>query len=101
MGAAAHVEDLERDLTPRQIADATQLSYKTILREIDRGRLDAMRVGRELRVPESAYLAWRELCRVRPAESPSTSRSTSSTPRRSRRDEQPGSVARLRAIEET
>jgi excisionase family DNA binding protein len=53
------MDNTERLLTPKQLADIAGVSPATIKREVARGRLRGIRVGQQglIRVPESA---WRE-----------------------------------------
>jgi excisionase family DNA binding protein len=66
----APMDNTERLLTPKQLADIAGVSPATIKREVSRGRLRGIRVGQQglVRVPESA---WREY--LQSAQSPSAS----------------------------
>ena len=43
-------EDTRPMLTPAQVAELANVSRKTVYREIDRGELPALHVGRQLRI---------------------------------------------------
>lgn len=49
-------------LTVAEVARALRVSKMTIYRLIDAGELQAIRVGRSYRVPESAYRAYLDRC---------------------------------------
>ena len=51
---------LSRYLTPREAADLTQLSVKTVLKAIRQGHLVAARVGNRVRIRPDALRAWLE-----------------------------------------
>jgi excisionase family DNA binding protein len=55
---------LERLLTPRDVADRCQVSTKTVLRAIHRGRLRACRLGEQgaCRIREADAERWIESC---------------------------------------
>jgi excisionase family DNA binding protein len=55
---------LERLLTPRDVADRCQVSTKTVLRAIHRGRLRACRLGEQgaYRIREADAERWIESC---------------------------------------
>lgn len=40
--------------TCEQVADLMQVSAHTVMREIQRGRLQAVRVGKQVRIPEGS-----------------------------------------------
>jgi methyl coenzyme M reductase alpha subunit len=82
----------EPDLTPREVADLSTVSYWTVLQEIKRGNLTAYRrPGGRLAVRHEDYVAWAYGDPVVPAVLPARERRG----RRSR-----GSVSVLRDIEE-
>jgi excisionase family DNA binding protein len=51
------MEHIERLLTPQELAKAANISAATIKREVERGRLRALRIGtgQLVRIPESAW----------------------------------------------
>ncbi len=51
-------------LSPRQAASAAALSVKTLRRAIKAGHLVAYRIGRQLRIPRAAFVAFVEKRRV-------------------------------------
>ena len=55
---------LEQLLTPRDVADRCQVSTKTVLRAIHRGRLRASRLGEQgaYRIREADAVLWIESC---------------------------------------
>lgn len=50
MGQTATSEDTRTLLSPAEIAELANASRKTVYREIDRGELLAIHVGRQLRI---------------------------------------------------
>jgi putative molybdopterin biosynthesis protein len=50
MGHTATPEDIPPLLTPAEVAQLANVSRKTVHREIDRGELPAVHVGRQLRI---------------------------------------------------
>jgi len=50
MGQMATPEDTRPLLTPAEAAELANVSRKTVYREIDRGELPALHVGRQLRI---------------------------------------------------
>ena len=63
---------LERLLTPSDVADRCQVSTKTVLRAIHRGRLRASRLGEQgaYRIREADAERWIEACVLEAAASP-------------------------------
>lgn len=53
-------------LTPHEVAETTGLCYKTVLRMIQRGELEAVRLGSRLRIAQDELDAWLERSRVTP-----------------------------------
>jgi hypothetical protein len=83
----------EPDLTPREVADLSTVSYWTVLQEIKRGNLKAYRRGpQRLAVRHEDYIAWAYGDPVVPAAAPPA--------RERRRRGSRGSVSVLRDIEE-
>jgi len=58
---------LDRHYTARELADLFALNAETIRREAARGNLRFMRIGKDLRFPESAVKEWCESKRERAA----------------------------------
>jgi excisionase family DNA binding protein len=54
MPQTATPEDTHRLLTPAEVAELANVSRKTVYREIDRGALPALHVGRQLRIDPTA-----------------------------------------------
>jgi putative molybdopterin biosynthesis protein len=50
MGQMATPEDTRPMLTPAEVAELAKVSRKTIYREVDRGALPALHVGRQIRI---------------------------------------------------
>lgn len=48
---------LQRYYTPKEVATAWGVSCMTIYRLVKRGELEAVRVGQQWRIPESALMA--------------------------------------------
>jgi excisionase family DNA binding protein len=82
-----------RFLSPAEIADETGRSVDLVLREIKRGRLRAMKVGRRYSVRADWYEAWVEANVVAPT------LSAMDTPVPPSRSSPVGSLDRLREIE--
>ena len=63
---------LERLLTPSDVADRCQVSTKTVLRAIHRGRLRASRLGEQgaYRIREADAESWIEACVLEAAAPP-------------------------------
>jgi excisionase family DNA binding protein len=60
MPQAATPEDTRTLLSPAEVAELANVSLKTVYREIDRGELRALHVGRQLRIDRGdfeSYLA--------------------------------------------
>lgn len=85
---SVHVDDVDF-LTPRQVAERCQISYKSVLRAISSGDLEAYEIAGRKRIPTTAYKTW---TRATPA-GPATARPRAAT------DGRPGSNARLLDIE--
>jgi excisionase family DNA binding protein len=83
----------ERFLTPAEIADKTGRSVDLVIREIKRGRLRAIKVGRRYMIRVDWYEAWVEANVVAPT------RSAMDTPVPPARSSSVGSLDRLREIE--
>ena len=61
MGQTATPEDSRPMLSPADVAQLAGVSRKTVYREIDRGALPALHVGRQLRIDLADfkhYLGW-------------------------------------------
>ncbi len=97
---AAHAASAVRDvLTPKEIADRSSFSYQAILRAIRRGDLRAYEpVPGRYRIALAEYERWLQTPR---RQEPDTSHGRDPKPRHRARanDKDPGSFARLTAIE--
>lgn len=45
-------------LTPQDVADRTQLSYRTVLRAVEAGELAGVKLRGRVRIPVAAYEQW-------------------------------------------
>ena len=54
------LDSLPDILTPKQLAEALQISDQTIKKAIRVGRLEAFKVGRDWRIEKSSVLNWIE-----------------------------------------
>ena len=52
------LNEVEECYTMREVANAWDISVKTVSREIARGNLGVFRVGRSIRIPRSELLRW-------------------------------------------
>jgi excisionase family DNA binding protein len=57
-------------LSVREVAAAAGVSPSLIYREVERGRLPALKVGTRLRFEPEAVARWKDTCRVRPRSEP-------------------------------
>jgi excisionase family DNA binding protein len=55
VGQTATPEDTRPMLTPAEVAELASVSRKTVYREIDRGALPALHVGRQLRIDPADF----------------------------------------------
>jgi excisionase family DNA binding protein len=87
--------ETERLLCPREVADATRLSYHAVLRAIHRGELRAFRLCQRIRLRPSDVQEWIDANRVAAGANSRSSPLFSAAPQAQR-----GSLAALRALEE-
>lgn len=97
MTAAAREFPDEPDLTPREAAEVSGVSYWTVLEEIKRGHLVAyQRPGGRLAIRRDDFCEWAYGVPVVPTE---RDQPADTAPRRRRRPRAAGSVSPLRELE--
>lgn len=97
MTAPAREFPTEPDLSPREAAELSGVSYWTVLAEIDRGNLRAYRrPGNRLAIRRDDFCEWAYGVPVVPSE---RDQQADRSPRRRRRPRAAGSVSPLRELE--
>jgi excisionase family DNA binding protein len=56
---------MQQLLDAKEVATSLKVSYRTVLDQINLGRLEAYRVGNQYRISESSYLKYLESIKVK------------------------------------